>query len=138
MIERVMLNLLSNTVKYGEKGATIFIDISITGGMIIIKVINNLYTISEDVKPYIFDKFSKTNKALNREREGSGLGLFLTRALLKLQNGTIGVESNNEIGTEFVITLPRHIGGPCIDNYENIEMENIEAKVDTEFSDIYF
>jgi signal transduction histidine kinase len=138
MIERIMLNLLSNTVKYGEREATIYVDIMTNNNKVIIKVRNNKYTISQNVKPYLFDKFSKVNKSLSREKEGSGLGLFLTRALLKLLDGTIDVESSNEIGTEFIITLPMSTSKTVIEKYREIEMNSIAAKVDTEFSDIYF
>lgn len=139
MIERIMLNLLSNTVKYGGRGATIYVDImNNNNNKVIIKVRNDKYTISENIKPYLFDKFSKVNKSLIREREGSGLGLFLTRALLKLLDGTINVESSNEIGTEFIITLPMSTSKTVIEKYREIEMNSIAAKVDTEFSDIYF
>ena len=138
MIERVMLNLLSNSVKYGGKGAIILINIDIAEEKVIIEVNNNLYTISEDIKPFIFDKFSKLNKAFNREREGSGLGLFLTKALLELQGGTIDVDSNEEIGTKFIITLPIYFGDKRTQSDETVEMNSISDKVDTEFSDIYF
>jgi signal transduction histidine kinase len=138
MIERVMLNLLSNSVKYGVRGAIIFINIGINNNNITIKFRNNLYTISEDIKPYLFDKFTKLNKSLSREREGSGLGLFLAKALIELNHGTIEVESNKESGTEFIITIPHSGNQEFVEAYEETEMSSVNDKVDTEFSDIYF
>ena len=138
MIERVMLNLLSNSVKYGVRGAIIFINIGINNNNITIKFRNDLYTISEDIKPYLFDKFTKLNKSLSREREGSGLGLFLAKALIELNHGTIEVESNQESGTEFIITILRSANQEFVEAYEETEMSSVDAKVDTEFSDIYF
>lgn len=138
MIDRVMLNLLSNSVKYGVYKSTIYINIGINKDKVIIKFRNELYTISDDVKPYLFDKFTKLNKSLNRDREGSGLGLFLAKALVELHNGTIEVESNKESGTEFILTIPRSDNQRFQEVHKEVEMNSVAAKVDTEFSDIYF
>lgn len=138
MIERTMLNILSNCVKYGEKGATILVNINIVKDKIQIIIKNNLYMISETIKPYIFDKFSKLNKALNREKEGSGLGLFLAKALIELNDGTIEVNSSIEKGTEFIITIPVYYTDSIVEETKIVELESIAEKVDTEFSDIYF
>lgn len=138
MIDRVMLNLLSNSVKYGVYKSTIYINIGINKDKVIIKFRNELYTISDDIKPYLFDKFTKLNKSLNRDREGSGLGLFLAKALVELHNGTIEVESNKESGTEFILTIPRSDNQRFQEVHKEVEMNSVAAKVDTEFSDIYF
>lgn len=137
MMERVIMNLLSNLVKYGESGGYVNINI-LNKDDIIIEVKHNLYTISEDIIPYIFDKFSRLNKSLNRKREGSGLGLFLSKALIELQGGTINLESNEREGTKFIITLPKlkDIDLNDVDN-EEFKIEDVNNKVDTEFSDIY-
>lgn len=138
MIERVIMNLLSNMVKYGERGAEVNINIY-SKDDIIIEVKHNLYTISDEIKPFIFDKFSKLNKSLNREREGCGLGLFLSKALVELQGGKIRVESNKEEGTKFIINIPKceDIDLSLIEFDEEARIEDINNKVDTEFSDIY-
>ncbi|WP_455793509.1 ATP-binding protein [Clostridium butyricum] len=132
-----MLNLLSNSVKYGKKGGTIKVNLALEDDKVCIIIKNDGPKIEKEIIPYIFDRFTKLNKAFNRIKEGSGLGLFMTKALVEIQGGSIGLISNNE-GNEFVITMN------YLDNvekeqiqYENFEMNSIDEKVDIEFSDIY-
>ena len=136
-ITRIVLNLLSNSVKYGKKGGLIKINLALEDDKVCIKIKNDGPKIEKDIMPHIFDRFTKLNKAFNRIKEGSGLGLFMTKALVEIQGGSIGLISNNE-GNEFVITMN------YLDNvekeqiqYENFEMNSIDEKVDIEFSDIY-
>lgn len=139
MIERVMLNILSNSVKFGSDGEKILVTIFATINNVIIKIRNDGCKIDEDVKKHIFDKFTIINKSFNRTTEGSGLGLYLTKELLALQGGRIDLKSDDEFGTEFTIYLPRYY--PELIEYKNDELEDImhplEEKVDIEFSDIY-
>lgn len=138
MITRIMLNILSNSVKYGKKGGNIKVSVGIFKfEHVMIKVQNDGLEIDKDTIPYIFDKFTKLNKAFNRLKEGSGLGLFLTKALIELQGGNIRLRSNNK-GNEFIITLPRITK---IEDkevvHEEWETNPLEEKIDIEFSDIY-
>ncbi|MGG7178563.1 ATP-binding protein [Clostridium paraputrificum] len=137
MIERILLNLLSNSVKYGKRGGTILVDIDVDDETVFIHVKNNGYIIDKEIQPYIFDKFTKINKSLSREREGSGLGLFLSKRLIELQGGSIEFRSNDEIGTEFILKLKRCYDIDQAEEEEIFEMNPVDDKVDTEFSDIY-
>ena len=137
MIRRIVLNILSNSVKYGRKNGNIQINISTERNHTVnIKVKNNGLKIDERTIPYIFDKFTKLNKAFNRIKEGSGLGMFLSKALVELQGGNITLITNNN-GNEFIITLPiaKNIKEVCME--EELEISTLEEKVDIEFSDIY-
>ena len=136
-IERIMLNLLSNSVKYGKENEEILVFVDTEKDEVFIHVRNEGYMIDEEILPYIFDRFTKLNKSLNREKEGSGLGLFLSKELLKLQGGTIRVECNKEIGTEFIITLPKAYHDEVLEEEEAFNMDLMSEKVETEFSDIY-
>ncbi|MBD7912196.1 MULTISPECIES: ATP-binding protein [Clostridium] len=138
MMERVILNLLSNSVKFGRDGGTTTVDISANKETVTIRIKNNGYIVDEEIRPFLFDKFTKINKSLNRTTEGSGLGLYLTKALLELQGGDISLESSDEIGTEFIICMPRSYDEDKCEPEEDFEMMNpINEKVDIEFSDIY-
>lgn len=137
MITRIILNILSNSVKYGRKNGSIQVNISIEGNdNVYIRIKNDGLKIDERTIPYIFDRFTKLNKAFNRIREGSGLGMFLSKALVELQGGNIKLITNNK-GNEFIINMPivkdvkeRHIP-------KELEINALEEKVDVEFSDIY-
>ncbi|SHJ98257.1 PAS domain-containing protein [Clostridium cavendishii DSM 21758] len=137
-IERCILNLLSNCVKYGRCGGHIWINIKTNQDFVTIIVENDGYKISDEEKPYIFDKFTKTNKSLSRQQEGSGLGLYITKALIELQDGTIKLSSNEENGVGFIIEFKREF---ISDDYDlelaNAQINNLIEKVDIEFSDIY-
>lgn len=136
-IERIMLNLLSNSVKYGKENEEILVFVDTEEDEVFIHVRNKGYMIDKEILPYIFDRFTKLNKSLNREKEGSGLGLFLCKELLKLQGGTIRVECNEEVGTEFIITLPRAYHDEVLEEEEAFDIDLMSEKVETEFSDIY-
>ncbi|WP_294373169.1 sensor histidine kinase KdpD [uncultured Clostridium sp.] len=138
-ITRIVLNLLSNSIKYGKRGGVIKVNLTLSEGFVNIKIKNDGAKIDKETIPYMFDKFTKLNKAFNRIKEGSGLGLFLTKALVELQGGTINLTSGNK-GNEFVIRF-KYIDIEYVnenDIYsENFEINSIGEKVDIEFSDIY-
>lgn len=138
MIERIVLNILSNSVKFGKNGGMTTVNITADYDIVTIQIKNNGYIVSDEEKPYIFDKFTKVNKSLNRSNEGSGLGLYLSKALVELNNGRIELESNKDIGTEFTIVFPRTYRMDECEIEENYDMiGRLSEKVDIEFSDIY-
>ena len=136
-IQRIMLNLLSNSVKYGKDGTTIWVNVFSQGEVVTISVKNDGYAIPESIQPFLFDKFTKINKAFNREKEGSGLGLYLTKGLIELQGGSITINSKEGEGTEFDIYLPKWSGTIDYDDVNIAEINDLDEKVDIEFSDIY-
>lgn len=138
MITRIMLNILSNSVKYGKQGGKINVSVELyMDNKVAIKVKNDGLKIDKETIPYIFDKFTKLNKTFNRLKEGSGLGLFLTKALVELQEGNIRLTSNNR-GNEFTIIMPmaQQLHEDKFNN-EDWETNLLEEKIDIEFSDIY-
>lgn len=138
MIERIILNILSNSMKFGKDGGKTTVNVTAHNNIVVIQIKNNGYTVSEEEKPYIFDKFTKVNKSLNRSNEGSGLGLYLSKALVELNKGTIHLKSNKDIGTEFIIRFPRCFRESECEEEEGYEViTQLSEKVDIEFSDIY-
>lgn len=137
-IQRVILNLLSNAVKYSGSGTDVYIYILIENNKVKISFKNTGEAISDDIKPFLFDKFTKVNKALNRIKEGSGLGMYLSKGLINLHNGDIELISIEDVGNEFVITLPyEEAKEDCSCSCDNsYEMNKLREKVDAEFSDI--
>lgn len=137
MMQRVMLNILSNYVKYGKENGHLYIGISLEGQEIFIIISSDKYLIPTEDIPNLFNKFGKINNGLDREAEGVGLGLYISKGFMQLQEGTIAVESSEEEGTKYIITLKQAQDiGEIEDGYEDIS--EIEDKVETEFSDIYF
>lgn len=136
MIERIMLNLLSNSVKHGENNKKIEVNINLQDYNVVITVRNNARLIENEERKYMFDEFTKINKALNRNKEGSGLGLFLSKTLIELHNGTIDFKASKEYGNRFTIKFPLE-DLLDYDMGENSEIVTLNRKVDIEFSDIY-
>lgn len=140
-IERIMLNILSNSLKYGKFKGNIYVMVRIENKEnIIIEVINDAEAIPEDKRKVIFDKFTKVNTSLNRPSEGSGLGLFLTKGLVELHNGKITINAGIKYGNIFKITFPydNNIKGEVVLLNNNVEINELQEKIDIEFSDIYF
>ncbi|QAA33926.1 ATP-binding protein [Clostridium manihotivorum] len=137
LLERVILNLLSNSVKYGRPGGYIFVSISCSDSDVSICILNDSKRISEQEQSYIFDKFSKAQYDLNSRKEGSGLGLFISKALVELQGGEIKLDTF-ENGNRFTIRFDRIKDYKCdYKMFTNNKFNELKEKVDIEFSDIY-
>lgn len=139
-IERIMLNILSNSLKCGKEYGNIFLTLLIEEESIVIEVMNDAEVIEESKRKMIFEQFTKINNSLSRPSEGSGLGLFLTKELVELSGGNIEIISGKEIGNIFKMTLPYNkeiIKNEDLVNNE-LEINELKEKVDIEFSDIYF
>lgn len=139
-IERIMLNILSNSLKYGKENGNIYIRIKAKEyEKIIIEVINDADAIPEEKRKMIFEKFTKVNSSLNRPSEGSGLGLFLTKKLVELHFGNISLNTGKRKGNIFKIELPyKKIQESEVTIIDPLDLRELEEKVKIEFSDIYF
>lgn len=134
-IERIILNLLSNSIKFTDKGGQVSVSFTDMGEFVRISVKDTGIGIPDDKIKLIFDRFEQVDKTLTRKREGSGIGLALVKKLVELHGGSINVVSKLSEGSEFIIELPVTV----IDD-EKIETSDFENKVDKiniEFSDIY-
>ncbi len=135
-IERVILNLLSNSVKFTQKGGSIFVRIQDGEKHIRISVRDTGIGIPKDKQGLIFDRFRQVDKSISRVSEGSGIGLSLVKSLVELHGGSISVESTYGKGSVFEILLPV-ILLEDVDDKHVTEMLNTK-KAEIEFSDIYF
>lgn len=139
-IERIMLNLLSNALKYTNENGNIdvIIDIDKEKNEVIVNVKNDGDRISEDDKERIFERFTQSQNLFTRKAEGTGIGLFLVKLLVEQHGGRIYVDTSEEIGTKFVFTLPITLVEEKKENYTYTKqiVSKVE-KYDIEFSDIY-
>ena len=103
-IERVILNILSNSIKYTGEGGTIKIYVGFVYNDAYIKVIDNGIGIPEEDLNRIFERFYRVDKA--RHTPGFGLGLTLVHAIVCFYNGQISVKSKPGQGTTIEVTLP--------------------------------
>jgi len=136
-IERIILNLISNAVKFTSPGGSIFVNISDRGENINISVKDTGIGIPKTKQKVIFQRFIQVDKSLTRKHEGSGIGLSLVKALVNMHKGNITVASEPDKGSEFCIELPVYL----INDRKNKNDFLIQGKVEKikiEFSDIYF
>lgn len=134
-IERIILNLLSNALKFTNQGGKIFVNIVDEGEMIGISIKDTGIGIPEDKIPFIFDRFVQVDKTFNRNREGTGIGLSLVKSFVKIHGGEVGLKSKLGEGSEFFISFPYKLV-----KEESIEEEiknSIINRVNMELSDIY-
>ncbi|MDZ4991523.1 HAMP domain-containing protein [Clostridium perfringens] len=107
--KQMLLNLVSNSIKYTEKGGMVRVE-SYTHDMNLVLVIeDNGIGISAEDLPRIFERFYRVDKARSRESGGTGLGLAIVKHIVRLFDGDISVSSQLEVGTKFVITIPINI-----------------------------
>lgn len=138
-IERVILNLLSNSIKFTNPGGKIIVNLSEEADMFVISIKDTGTGIPEDKLNLIFDRFRQVDKSLARNHEGSGIGLSLVKSLVEMHNGSILVKSIFGQGSEFIIKLPITLTSNDLNNtVENAYADsNSVERITIEFSDIY-
>lgn len=139
-IERIILNLLSNAMKFTSHGGNIYVDMEVNDrcNKVIIKISNDGEKINFEDRLRIFERFTQSESLLTRRAEGTGIGLTLVKSLVKLHNGEVYVNTEFEEGTQFCIELPIR----KMKNFKNnnVREKSIVSKVEKfniEFSDIY-
>ena len=105
-IERVVLNILTNSIKYTPDGGNIKIYVGFVYNDAYIKVIDNGIGIPEDDLNRIYERFYRVDKARTREMGGTGLGLSIAKEILEQNNSSIDIKSEVGVGTEVVIRIP--------------------------------
>lgn len=106
-ISQVLINLISNSLKYTPAGGRVEICTKDVKNGIEIIVEDNGEGISETDLPYVFERFYRADQSRNRLTGGSGIGLTIVRAIVEAHKGTIEVQSTVSVGTGFIIFLPK-------------------------------
>jgi Na+/proline symporter/signal transduction histidine kinase len=105
---QVMLNLLSNAAKYVPKNdGLVRVDMALSDGEIKVTVRDNGPGIPADFMPFVFDKFRQAGDQLDRPRQGTGLGLPISRQIIEHFGGRMWAESRPGDGATFTLVLPR-------------------------------
>ena len=104
-IQRVILNILSNSIKYTPEGGTIKIYVGFVYSDAYIKIIDNGIGIPEEDLNRIFERFYRVDKSRAREMGGTGLGLSIAKEILDKNGGSIDIKSQINKGTEVVIKI---------------------------------
>jgi len=135
-IERILLNLISNAIKFSNKGGEIFIELKDKNEFIELSVKDSGIGIENKYFDLIFDRFKQVDRSLSRSNEGTGIGLSLVKSIVELHGGSISVESEVGKGSKFTVKLP------CTKvMQENMlfssDISNKNENIQVEFSDVY-
>jgi signal transduction histidine kinase/DNA-binding LacI/PurR family transcriptional regulator/DNA-binding response OmpR family regulator len=105
-VRQVLLNLLSNAAKFTERGGITLQVNPIANGMICIAVRDTGLGIAPENQALIFEEYRQIDGALNRQYQGTGLGLPISKRLVEMHSGTMWLESTLGVGSTFSFTLP--------------------------------
>ena len=136
-IERIVLNLISNSVKYTETGGNIRIFVFEKENKAHIAIQDTGIGIPEELLVDVFSRFIRVESKLIRQQEGSGLGLAIVKSLVDLHNGEIHIKSKLNKGTNIMINLPlRQSRERIAKEGTKKNQELLKKRVQVEFSDI--
>lgn len=108
-LEQVLLNLLSNGIKYNRRGGRLAVQLRRVDGMVHVAVGDEGPGLCEDQLTHLFEPFNRLG-AEGTPVEGSGLGLVISRELVQAMQGQLQVSSTLGQGTTFTVILPVHVG----------------------------
>lgn len=106
-LRQVVDNLLNNAIKYSPDGGRIVIGGSFDNETVTVYVQDSGVGLSDEDQARVFDRFYRVDGRLSRKTQGTGLGLYLAKAIVEAHNGVIGVESQPGRGARFHFTIPR-------------------------------
>jgi len=124
--QQILINLVSNAIKYTPAGGSAWIEARQVEEMIEISVHDTGVGLSDQEKSDIFERFNRTGNPYSQQQVGTGLGLALTKKLVELNMGEIRAEDNPGGGSRFILTYPTSHS-----HYQASETENPEAQAMT-------
>lgn len=106
-IEQVLINLISNSIKYGRKGGKVEVSFYDMDENVLIEINDDGLGIPEKDLPRVFERFYRVDKSRSREAGGTGLGLSIVKHIVEAHKQTINVRSTEDLGSTFSFTLKK-------------------------------
>ena len=106
-LSQVLVNLLSNALKFTPEGGSITVSLDETEQAAAFTVSDTGDGIAPEDLPYIFERFYRADPSRSRATGGSGIGLSIVEAIVKAHGGTVSVSSVPGEGSAFTVTLPK-------------------------------
>src|SRR6202041_1266689 len=104
--KQIALNLVSNAIKFTERGGSVTVSASVEGSRLMLRVSDTGVGIAADDLKRVGDPFFQAGKTYQRRHEGTGLGLSIVKSLVGLHDGEMTVQSKINEGTTVTVTLP--------------------------------
>ena len=105
-LAQLLDNLVSNAIKFTPRDGRVNVRLSAPEGMICVEVSDTGIGMSEGERERLFERFFRAQSALEHQIQGTGLGLYISKAIVEAHDGRIGVDSSPGEGTTFVVELP--------------------------------
>jgi signal transduction histidine kinase len=105
-LAQLLDNLVSNAIKFTPAGGRVVVTVAARDGFACIDVSDTGMGIPEAEREHLFERFFRSQTALERQIQGTGLGLYISKAIVESHGGRIGVQSKEGEGTTFVVELP--------------------------------
>ena len=118
--KQIVLNLVSNAIKFTERGGRVTVSASVEGSRLMLRVTDNGVGIAADDLKRIGDPFFQAGKTYQRRHEGTGLGLSIVKSLVELHAGEIIVQSKIDEGTTVSVALPLTFTPPAPQQPSNV------------------
>jgi cell cycle sensor histidine kinase DivJ len=122
--KQILLNLVSNAIKFTERGGTVTVSAGVEGSRLVVRVADNGVGISAEDLKRIGDPFFQAGKTYQRRHEGTGLGLSIVKSLVGLHGGEMTVHSKVDEGTTVAVALPLAFTPPAEQPSSNIATLN--------------
>jgi signal transduction histidine kinase len=105
-LAQLLDNLVSNAIKFTPSGGHVDVRLSSGDGLVRLEVSDTGIGIPEQERERLFERFFRSQTALDRQIQGTGLGLYISKAIVEAHGGRIGVDSTTGEGTTFVVEIP--------------------------------
>ncbi|MDR3561421.1 MAG: HAMP domain-containing sensor histidine kinase [Negativicutes bacterium] len=106
LLSQVWINLIHNSIKFTPQGGRLRVRLCRVDGKIEFQMCDSGLGIAEEDQPHIFERFYKADRARERSKGGSGLGLSIAQKIVELHHGSIAVQSKLDEGSTFTVWLP--------------------------------
>lgn len=135
-LQKIILNILSNAIKFSKENGTIKISIEKKLDFIVVNIKDDGIGIPKDKVDFIFGSFNQIDKSLTRVAEGMGMGLSIAKKLADIQGLYLNVESEVNRGSQFKVLI-KNTKNSFLDIKYKKDIEVNKEFVDIQFSDIY-
>lgn len=105
-MHQILINLMSNAVKYTPPGGKVWMESEVVGDKIQVTVADSGVGMTAEQLARLFERFERGEDTYSKNQEGTGIGLNLTRQLVELNGGRISVESTKDVGSKFYLYMP--------------------------------